>query len=211
MKLISLTIGLLLMLSSCVHVYFSEPQPKGGKRQSEIPKELYGTWFGETEGFQFSEKGYTNINIKTDSVGTIIDTTYQTTCLSDTFRIYKAKELYVIHSKENSDYWEIVILKPMKNGNINTYHTSDPKIFVHDKGLKLEEVNYLIDDELQSFKTLDLDQFDTLSFQNAMFSGQMNIKTLRKVIVPDNLMNIFKKDGSLYLPEENFPETDFQN
>lgn len=200
MKLLIALIGLLLIVSSCSHVYFTEPQPKGGERLIVMPEDIYGIWFGGSEGWQFNEKGITNINIETDSIGTIIDTIYETNALSDSLRIYKAKELYVIHSRSNNNYWEIAILKPMKNGDINTYYTSNPVLFTSAKGLKLEEANYYIDGELKTFKTLETDDEGSMSFENAVYSGQMSIKTLRKILDSIDPV-IFKKDGSIYNPE----------
>jgi hypothetical protein len=175
-----------------------------------VPNELYGKWFDETKGWEISEKGITNIDIEIDSIGNKIDTTYKTTGLSDSLQIYKAKELYVIHSKENSDYWEIIILKPMKNGDINTYYTSDPKIFDSDKNLKLEEAIFLIDDEEKSVKTLDPDFDKSSSFESALYSGQMKMKTLRKVITSNNLMHILKIDGSIITPADSIKGTNIE-
>jgi hypothetical protein len=33
-----------MLLWSCIHVYFMEPQTKGGERLTEIPEILYGKW-----------------------------------------------------------------------------------------------------------------------------------------------------------------------
>jgi len=67
------------MLSSCTIIYFSETQPKGWQQKQEVPKELYGKWFDKTEGWEIGKNGLTTINIKTDSIGNITDTTYRTT------------------------------------------------------------------------------------------------------------------------------------
>jgi hypothetical protein len=179
-----------------------EPQPKGGERLTEIPEMLYGKWFGDNHGWQINKNGFTYIEIESDSVGIVLDTTYQTISLSDTFRIYKAKELYIIHTKENSDYWEIIILRHMKNGDINAYQASDPELFKPDKGLKLERANFYIDGEEKSVKTLNPEHEESLSFQSAVFSGQMKMRTLRKVLTPDNLI-VLTKDGSIYNPNVN--------
>ena len=180
----------LLLISSCSHIYFEEVQPKGGVRQSEMPEELYGYWFGESEGWELSENGITNIDFETDSLGNVLDTTYQTTPLSYSLRIYKAKEFYLIHTRENSPYWEIITLKLMKNGDLNIYHSIDPKIFASVKGLKLEYANYDIDEESQNVNKLDPEHNESIIFNHALFSGQMKVRQLRKIvksIPPDTL------------------------
>ena len=185
MKLFPLIIGLLLVLSSCGVVYFIEPQPKGGELQLEVPKELYGKWFGNAEGWQIDKNGLTNININTDSVG---NKTYTNGVVSE-FTVYKAKELYIAHTKGHGDYWEIIILKPMKNGDINVYYSPDPKLFAHDKNLKL---------------------VDSLSFNSAVYTGQMKMKTLRKILTSENL-TILKKDGFIYSADGTIIDSDIEN
>ena len=124
------------------------------------------------------------------------------TSLSDSLRIYKAKEFYVIHSKENNDYWEIVILKPINNGDINLYCTSNHELFASDKGLKLQEATYIINGEEKKVKALNTNSEESAIFQNALYSGQMSIKTIRKMITIDNLLLILKADGSVFNPDE---------
>ena len=208
MKLFLAVILLSFIFSSCSSIYFIEPQPKGGERESEMPKELYGLWFGENEGWQFNENGITAINFEIDSIENIVDTTYQLLPLSDTFRIYKAKELYVINlinSEKNNNYWEIVIFERVTNGDINIYYPYKPEIFAHVKGLKLEEATYYIDGEKKIVKTLTPDFESPNEFNNAVFSGQMTIKTLRKLITKIPPI-IFKKDGSISYPVETIQE-----
>jgi hypothetical protein len=196
----------MLLFSSCATIYFSEPQPAGGQRLYEVPKELYGKWFGETEGWQINNHGLTNINIKTDSTGNISYNEGIITQLSDSFRIYKAKELYIVHSKEHGDYWELTVFKPMKNGDINMYYTSDPHTFISDNNLILEGANFTYEDTLISFNTLNPEGKDSLTFSSAVYSGQMKMKTLRKILTPKNL-TVLRKDGTIYNPNDTIQET----
>lgn len=208
MKLFLAVILLSFIFPSCSSIYFIEPQPKGGERQPEMPKELYGLWFSENKGWQFNENGITFINFEIDSNANIVDTTYQLVPLSDTLRIYKAKELYVINyinSEKNNNYWEILILERVTNGDINIYYSYNPEIFAHVKGLKLEEATYYIDGEKKIVKTLNHDFESPNEFNNAVFSGQMTNKTLRKLITKISPI-IFKKDGSISSPVETIQE-----
>jgi len=210
MKLFTLIIGLVFIVSSCAHIYFIEPQPKGGERLYEMPKELYGEWYGTSNGWKLNENGITIANIKTDSVGNILDTTYQTAPLSDSLRIYKKKDLYVVHLKDKSEYWEIGILKTMGNGDIYTYQSSDQDKFASAKGLKLEEATYKINGKRKIVKTLNPEADESAHFLNAVFSGQMKLKTLRKVL-KSLTPTIFKADGSIYEEDDSDQEIPTEN
>jgi len=192
----------LLLLASCSHIYFQEVQPRGGERLNEMPKELYGEWYGDTEGCLINEFGITNIDFKTDSLENIIDTVYSTTPLSDSMRIYKSKGLYVLNFRENSEFWEIAIFQPQSNGDISIYNISDPKVFAKVKGLKLVEANYTIDDEYRTIYTLDPEAESSLKFESAIFSGQMKLNSLKKVL-NEISPTIFKHDGTIYVPEND--------
>ena len=93
----------------------------------------------------------------------------------------------------------------MTNGDINIYYPYKPEIFAHVKGLKLEEATYYIDGEKKIVKTLTPDFESPNEFNNAVFSGQMTIKTLRKLITKIPPI-IFKKDGSISYPVETIQE-----
>lgn len=202
MKSIITISSLLLLLASCSSIYFQEVQPKGGVYQTEMPNDLYGIWFGETEGWQINEHGITNIDFKTDSLDNIIDTLYNTTPLSDSLRVYRVNDLYVLNSRENSQYWEIVIFQPKKNGDIYLYYISDPKIFASIKGLKLEEASYYIDGELRKVKTVTPEWESSLKFDDVVFSGQMKVKSLRKVLssLPPTIL---KNDSTVFVAEND--------
>lgn len=192
----------LLLFASCSHIYFQEVQPRGGDRLNEIPKGLYGEWHGDTEGWLINKLGITNIDFKTDSLENIIDTVHTTTRLSDSMRIYKSEGLYVLNFREKSDYWETAIFQPKSNGDIYIYNISDPKVFAKVKGLKLVEANYTIDDEYRTVYNLEPEAENSLKFESAIFSGQMKIKSLKKVL-NEISPTIFKHDGTIYVPEND--------
>jgi hypothetical protein len=202
MKLLIIITISLLTLSSCVTIYFTEPQPKGGERILKVPKELYGKWFSETEGWKIDESGLTLIDVKIDSVLNTVDTTYKTSSLSESLRMYKEKELYILNSRDNRNYWDVIILNRLDNGDINIYRPTDPTLFNDDKKLKLKEAVFLINGEERTVQSLDPIYKDSSKFQSALFSGQMDTETLRKIVKKDNLILIFKNDGSAYVPED---------
>jgi len=193
---------LLLLLASCSHIYYEEVQPKGGVYLSGMPDELVGTWFTEQEGWQLSENGITNIDFRTDSLDNRIDTLYKTTPLSDSLRFYRAEDLYVLNSRENRSYWEIIIFEPLANGDINVYVVSDPKIVASIKGVKLEEAIYYVDGEPRSGKTLEPEAEGSLRFSSALFSGQMKYKSLIKTLISIP-PTILRKDGTIFSTEND--------
>jgi hypothetical protein len=191
---------LLFLLASCSSIYFQEVQPKGGDILTEMPKELFGIWQGDSEEWKIDEDGFTNIDYKTDSLENIIDTVYSTTSLNDSTRIYKSADFYVLNLRKNSEYWEIVVIRPMDNGDLYFYFISDPKIVAKIKGVKLESASYYIDGELRTVKTIDPEAESSLKFDSAVFSGQMKPGSLLKALKSVS-PTIFGKDGKIYQPE----------
>ncbi len=193
----------LLLFTSCSHIYFQEVQPKGGVMLTEMPKELYGKWFeANSEGWEINQFGITKIDFKTDSMENIIDTVYSTTPLSDSMRIYKSEGLYILNYREKCEYWEIAFFQPQTNGDISIYNISDPKVFAKVKGIKLVEANYTIDDEYRTVYNLDPEAESSLKFESAIFSGQMKLKSLKKVL-NETSPTIFKYDGTIYILEND--------
>lgn len=203
MKYLFPLIILSLLFSSCAHVYFTEPQPDGGARIYEIPEELFGEWMDDNGGLEIDVTGIMDISLNRNTDGNIIDTSYRKTELSDTMRLYKTKNLYVFNYRDGSDYWELVVIQKMKNGDIKFYQTANPEIFVKDKRLRLEEAKYIIDGEEQVVNDLKSDNTDESGFKFAVFSGQMKVKTLRKILKEEYLMVALLNDGTIYIPQES--------
>ena len=202
MKVVMSLIALSLFFTSCVHIYFLEPQPKGGERLTEFPQELFGTWWGQEGGVRINEVGITDIDFITDSVENVIDTVYETMVLCDTFRIYQAKELFVLNVQKEGANWELLAFKPLKNGDIEYYTFTQPEVFIKDSGLELLEATYIIDGESRQVTTLDPSFEESIEFESAVFSGQMKLKTLRKALKNDDSKCVFKSDGTIYCPGE---------
>lgn len=112
------------ILSSCIHVYFIESQPKGGIFLTEFPEELHGQWFIENSEVKLEKNGLCFLEIRKDSLSNTIDTIHEEMKLSDTFQLYKAKQFYVLNYRDNKNYWEIVVIEKHRNGDIYFYETS---------------------------------------------------------------------------------------
>ena len=191
-----------LFLSACTHVYFVNPQPKGAKQLSEIPKELCGKWDNEFGGVHIEFDKITMYDISRDSLDNIIYTNYTITPLSDMFRLYKAEDFYVFNLTEYEGYWEVGVVSIEKNGDIITYYISDVDALSNDPNLKVTEANYLVGDEEIMLTELNPEYDETEFLMHVVFSGQMSVKSLRKMMVPENILYIFKPDGRFLYPGE---------
>lgn len=189
-------------LMSCAHMYFIDPQPRKAARLMEIPSELHGYWSNESGSTEISATGITIISISQDTIDGVpqdVETTDFMT-LSEDFQLYKSQDLYVFNLKESEgNYWEIGVLKRESNGDIHYYTSNDPEDYVKDKRLKVTEAKYLDGEEERTFKKV---QGETdMILEHIVFSGQMNHSTLLNVIHEDNLVTIYRADGTIYTPE----------
>jgi hypothetical protein len=203
MKTILIFLSFSFIFTSCVSIYFTETQPKGGTMLNEIPNELIGNWMeSENNYIGFDKKGKTGTKYVSDSLGNIVDTIFENIPLSDSLRIFQVKNIYILNYKEKGKNWGIITFKPQLNGDIFTYQIDDPHFFAKDRNLKLVKAVYIIDGEEKVVNTLNPNYENNLQFQSATFSGQMKIKTLKKMMSENRIMNILKKDGSIYVPSE---------
>lgn len=167
----------------------------------EIPKELHGIWYTSNGSTQIHANGITLIDMKEDTTsftGEMITETSEMT-LGEDFQLYQSKDLYVFNLKESEGrYWEIGVLQRHANGDIHYYTCNDPDSYVDDKRLKIVETNYLVGDEEKTFKKLQDDP--EMILQHVVFSGKMDHKTVVKLLVQDNLVNIYKADGTIETP-----------
>lgn len=195
--------ALFLLITSCNHVYFTEIQPKDGVKMKIIPSDIHGFWNDEYGSIQIHGTGFTDTEYNLDSNDVFIDSTSQTFNLSDSFMLFKAEDMYVFNVKYKSDYWEIVVLSKQENGDLHYYDASSyPEAFENDSNLSLVEAKYTIDDEDKIVHELDPEFDSNLSFQYAIFSGQMSINTLREVMNPEYLQTVYKVDGTLFSPAD---------
>ena len=162
MKTILIFLPIYFLFGSCVSIYFTEPQPKGGTRLNEIPDELLGSWEEGKNFMGFNKNGITTITYESDSLNNIIDTIYAKIPLSDSLRIYQAKNIFVLNYPNKVYNWEIIAFKPQANGDIYTYKVIDPKFFALDRNLKLLNAIYYVDGEEKIVNTLNSNYNDQL-------------------------------------------------
>lgn len=189
-----------LLITSCSHIYFTEPQPKGGERLMEFPEELRGTWkkntSNEFETYAIYNDRFEVISVKKDSIGNPTSSRTETQNLTDTFRLYKLNNFYVLNYRDSGELWEIVVIKRKSNGDIIITGNNDPEFFIKRKELKLDSAEYVIDDSLRTFYALNPFAEHSLRFVSATFSGQLTEKTLNKIVRQTDNGWIFKKNGS---------------
>jgi hypothetical protein len=203
MKSITYIILIALTLSSCVHVYFVEPQPKAGILLPEVPKELHGKWIDQETKISIDEKGmisYKIREIEIDSMSVEIDTVYSNVLLCDSIKLFKAKQYYVLNYRENNSLWEIYVIEKKTNGDVIFYETREPDFFVKDKNLKLKQAHYQVDEKDTLVETLNPKFEGNVRFNSATFTGQMKLKTIKKIAQKENIINILKQDGTVSSP-----------
>ncbi len=188
----------LLLLSSCITIHFTEPQPYGGERLEEIPAELCGSWKDQDDQFSIDPKGMTELRVRKNSENGTVDSILSRVELSDTFRIYRSGTLYVVNFRESHTPWEIVVAKKMPNGDINIYQTTDAELLAKDKKLRLLEAHFILDGKDTLVKTVNPDFEDNLEFKNATFEGQMKQSTLKKIAKKSSLQFTLSHDGKIY-------------
>lgn len=182
-------------------VQFKETQPENGLRLNEVPSELYGKWNRALDDVLINKEGLTIIEIKKDSLGNTIDTLYDRYVLSESFRLYKAEEIYVLHVRYEKDPWALFVMRFQKNGDINIYNFNNPDGFSKDKNLIIEEAVFNVEGNDTIVKTLKPNFKAASELKKVIFSGQMDIATLRKALKKNQLFLILKKDGTFYVPE----------
>lgn len=193
----------LLFLSSCVSVYFTDPQPAGGTRLNSVPEELWGSWMTEdNEHARFDAAGIHTWKIKTDSLTLARDSTYEGLLLSDTFRLYQARQWYVLNYRSSNSPWEIIVIRKNPKGDICLYENRDPDFFVHDRNLKLEHAHFTLGEMDTIVNELHPALEDSFNLSSATFSGQMQLKTIKRIAREEHLITLLRSDGSIYTPSD---------
>lgn len=184
MRTLFLFLSLTFLFSSCVSIYFTETQPLNGKELTEIPEELIGIWKNGNNGYSgFDKNGGISTSYVKDSLDNIIDTLYEKVPLSDSVKMFKTKDIYVLNFKESGNPWEIIALQVQKNGDINGYWDNDPNLFSSDRNLKLLKSVYSNQEgEYKTFTSLDPKSQEELSLKK------------RYILRTNELQNI-KEDG----------------
>ena len=199
-------------------MYFDQPQPKNGVLLSSVPEELQGAWCSEYGGEMPKDTTFIDrrgmYHLKFDSVA--MKYVEESLFLSDTFLLYRAGDYYVTNATDDGKWWEINILHVQTNGDILIYYPSTAPYFGKRCGLRVDSID-------QTYGRYGADSSDwiertplfkkSLSMKNVLqrnavyYSGQFRIKDIKKVIIPDNLVYNFRKDGIIVSPGELRPNS----
>lgn len=196
--LIILTL-LTAFLSSCTNVFFDQPQPKNGKKLKFVPTELQGTWIEQLDTIYITKNGLEEVNVKMDSLDNIASIEREKFYLSDTLVLTKAGKYYVVNLFEKNN-WQVIILDKQSNGDVIWYYPSEPPFFGEGQGLKVKKVT----GKINGIKTTDtsLTNKDKGKEITVYYEGQFRIKDIKKVLLKENQLWIFKSDGSIIEPQK---------
>ena len=186
--------------TSCVNIYFTEVQPKGAQKVTEVPTELQGLWMNESGGVRIYHNGYEEIDISIDSLG-VPDTSYRNIKLSNDVQLYQAFGAYILHVRDEGKPWEIVVLTSQKNGDVHIYSCDDPELFRGEKGLHVDSVTYNVGEEYVTYDDFRMKENDSVTIRAVTFSGQMKKKTFSKLQSDDYLISVLRKDGVYWVPD----------
>lgn len=206
-----LLLPLSLLLSSCFHVYFDQPQPKDGILLTEVPQELWGKWSEDTQPsnnfVQIHAQGMTTSSGDTDSFTDDGEIHIEHSYLSDSVKLYKVNEYYVVNllGKEANGRWEMVIIDVEENGDLSWYYPYTTPYAGKGHGLKIDYVekgvlryNEAIGDTVSetirgnSFKLKDGETMEAVYYK-----GQMRASEIAKIIRPENTMWTYTKKGMI--------------
>jgi len=190
---------LLVFISSCTNVYFDQPQPKNGEILKYVPTELQGTWIEKLDTLYITKHGFEEVNVKTDSAGTIASIKRETHVLSDSLMLQKAGKYYVINIRERKK-WQVVILDKQNNGDIIWYYPLSPPFFGEGNGLIIQKVK----GKINGIETIDksLTNKDKGSISSVYYQGQFKSKDIKKILIEENQLWIFKTDGTIIEPKK---------
>ena len=184
------------VFASCTSVHFEVTQPKGGEKQTEIPKELQGTWIKVTDTCYVFANGYTDANAKFDSTGKIvIGNKRETTLLSDKMILNKAGKYYVANFlTDDGSGWQVVIIEKKENGEIHWYYPATPPFFGSSKTLVVKKVER--SKKKKKFSNKSLAKVEGEHIDKVFYSGQFTIDDIKKVTTKENTVRILKPDGT---------------
>lgn len=190
---------LVAFLTSCTNVYFNQPQPKNGKHLKFVPEELQGKWVDKLDTIFITKNGFEEVNVKTDSLEKIISVKKEKFFLSDSLVLNKAGKFYIINLLEKGN-WQIIILDKQSNGDIIWYYPCKPPFFGEGRDLKVKKVI----GKIKGVETIDksLTNKDEGTSITVYYDGQFRINDIKKVILEENQLWIFKADGSIIDPQK---------
>lgn len=192
-KLILLLI--IIVFASCTGVYFEVPQPKGGERLKEIPKELQGVWAKNYDTCYVFATGYTDVHSTLDSNGKVSGVNRNTMLLSDSLILNKAGKYYVANSlADDGNGYQVVVLEKKENGEIHWYYPASPPFFGSSKTLIVKKVER--SKKQKKFINKSLLDVKGEHIDKVFYSGQFTIDDIKKVTIKENTIRILKPDGT---------------
>lgn len=187
---------LLLSLTSCVSVYFDQPQPKGGESLTSLPKEFQGKWLGDEDTIKINS---TCLEVSKKIVDSLTMTTSVETvnyCLCDSIKMYKAENYYVANLYKKDLGWEIFVFEIQKNGDLVSYYPSSPPYMGKGGGLKIKKVvsTTISEESLENGEIISksIKQKDNQMIRQVFYTGQFKIKDIKKIIKDDNKVFVWK-------------------
>lgn len=207
-------LGLLMLVSCHTAVFFDQPQPKNGIVLHEVPIELRGEWTCETETITISEKCFEYDYTSTDNLGNQVDSDPDLYCLSESINIQQAGDYFVVNifMPDEDQGWQVLIIDRQKNGDIIWYYPITPPFFGKGHGLKVERVEKkyntkIINDstykEVRPLFKKSLKPSDKVEeFTAVYYSGQFRIKDIKRILIPENIDFIFRKNGTYEMPND---------
>ena len=195
-KINFIIIGSLIILNSCVSVYFDMPQPKGAVRINTVPQELQGKWNDKTDTCMITNGGMLQISLTRDSSGNIISSKRIPTSLSDSLMLFKAGKYYVVNTlnKEGKGY-EVIVIEVQSNGDIGWYNAIKSPFFGTGTGYEVTKVVRTKNGKEIINKSLKNVPGENIT--EVYYKGQMSITDLSKIVLPKNQFSILKKDGTM--------------
>jgi hypothetical protein len=206
----------LLLVVSCTSVEFSQPQPVGGERLTTMPAELLGTWHAPTgESLIFKDNYVQAQDFKKDSLGTVVDTTYEYTYLADSTFLLKADKYFVFNELTESGTYRIMVAQQEKKDAIGFYLCLDAPFYGKIKSVQLdsadvqiqyydedlgEEVYY--DSLLIQPSSKDLMDSRVSLISTLWIGGQLRTKDLKKICREEYLYFRLMPDGTIQLPKK---------
>lgn len=200
-----------LSLTSCfsTYVYFDEPQPSEGTYLTEAPLELQGKWHDSTTiSLKITPTCLIISERIIDSVDKSVRIDADTSCLSDSIRLHKAGDYYVLNLLHKDKKWQVFIIEKQKNGDQVWYYPETAPYFGKGHGLKVKQIDQTyrqkeIGDSLykeqKPFFKKSLRPGKKVEKVNAVhYTGQFRIKDIEKVTIPENVFWILRANGKVF-------------
>lgn len=127
-------------------------------------------------------------------------------CLSDSINIQKANEYYIVNFLDRHGNWGVCAVDILEDGTVNWYYPATPPFFGKGSGLKVLEVNYTYKKEGKKkrkapfFKKCLKPNEAKWQINTVYYTGQFPIKSIEKIIIPENLFWSLNPDGAINKP-----------